>query len=778
MKTFFNSVSLIKENIKPGIEIQQNNIIDNTNILMDNEVDKILLDSKKEEDIIFYHYDRDNLIKLNYEEKSVAAFSFLEYDINTEDDKLDLDEKEIENIKTYHVLHVLKPKIELYLSYKNIEFNCTFMRNIYSYAEEIGFENTIGYLLPLIQDLTYQKNKNTNILIAFLNSFEQLLIYFKQFDKENCIIFNKLLPILAEILTTKKDTNLLHKTVNSLKFLIDNITIEECLNNIIPLLIQMANDEENEIGQMISIQIFSDKASILGGNNIEVYILPMFESFSENINEKLRVYCIQYMIPLFENINFEIIQTKFIKIYRNFSKDKSYLIRKLSCNLLPSVCKTILNNNNNYNPETSIKKEELISKNILEIFYSFIKDNEMQNNALCILGEFLSYLNEEVIAANENILTFYIDRLQKLFKNKYIDSKTIYEACYSFPGILLSYYSKIKSEEIKNKNWLLLKPIYIEFIRSKEFRIKNSIAASFGAIASILDEKILEKEICPLIIQMFYNNSPKIKNVIILVIPKVLPHIKDMKLKLEFLSLYKKGFDNIKNYKTWRDKINYVKGIKHMGEIFDIDIIFKDLVRMLITMCFDTFNVIRIKAAKTLSHFLLKFLIMENEENNDNKINYKQNAINILNNFGKCKHYHYRQLFIYFCKKILTNEKIFKEYGFNLLNDLSYDKVINTRYTLSHFLSNIWNKNKDEYNWIKNDEKMIEIIYRLKNDNENEVKKCLENIDINLKIDEKKVLEKITVNDKFIDEFKNLKDIFGFEPFLGKTWIKEKIKEK
>ena len=178
MKTFANSINLIKQGIQPGKAIEDNNNIDNSNLYLDNEVDKILLDSKKEEDIIFYHYGKNSLIKLNYEEKSVAAFPFLEYDINTEEEKIELDEKEIENIKTYHVLHVLKPKIELYLSYKNIEFNCLFMSNMHSYAEEIGFENTIGYLLPLIQDLIYQKNKNTNILISFCDCFEKLLIFF------------------------------------------------------------------------------------------------------------------------------------------------------------------------------------------------------------------------------------------------------------------------------------------------------------------------------------------------------------------------------------------------------------------------------------------------------------------------------------------------------------------------------------------------------------------------------------------------------------------------
>ena len=109
---------------------------------------------------------------------------------------------------------------------------------------------------------------------------------------------------------------------------------------------------------------------------------------------------------------------------------------------------------------------------------------------------------------------------------------------------------------------------------------------------------------------MYLNNNIKIKNTIITVIPKILLHIKDIKTKLEFLSIYKKGFDSIKYSKTWRDKIHYAKGIKQMGELFDIDIMFKVLVKMLIEMCFDPFNVIRIKAAKTLSIIINKMRLI------------------------------------------------------------------------------------------------------------------------------------------------------------------------
>ena len=179
----------------------------------------------------------------------------------------------------------------------------------------------------------------------------------------------------------------------------------------------MGNNDKNELGQSISVQIFSDKASLLGGEVIELYVLPMFESFSESINENLRIYCIRYMIPLFENINYNIIETKFIKIYNNFSKDKSFQIRKLSCNMLPMVCKTILNNNNNYDINNNIKKEDLISKNLLNNFFSFTEDEikEIQNSALSIFGEFISYLDKNIIINNPKLLEYYIAKIDKLF---------------------------------------------------------------------------------------------------------------------------------------------------------------------------------------------------------------------------------------------------------------------------------------------------------------------------------------------------------------------------
>ena len=96
--------------------------------------------------------------------------------------------------------------------------------------------------------------------MAFIETFEKLLIYIKQFDKRHVIMINKNLPIIQNILNTKKAMNLLNKAVNVLNFLMDNITMGECLNYLFPIIIEMGNNERNEIGHTIYIRIFSEKA--------------------------------------------------------------------------------------------------------------------------------------------------------------------------------------------------------------------------------------------------------------------------------------------------------------------------------------------------------------------------------------------------------------------------------------------------------------------------------------------------------------------------------------
>ena len=120
----------------------------------------------------------------------------------------------------------------------------------------------------------------------------------------------------------------------------------------------------------------------------------------------------------------------------------------------------------------------------------------------------------------------------------------------------------------------------------------------------------------------------------------------------------------------------------------------------------------------------------------------------------------------------MEDETVFMEMIFDLIENLSYDKVINVRITLGSFLQKIWNKKQAQYKWVKTNKKMLELIYRLKNDESPDVNMTLKEINID---DVKKgltgsnlndILLKKDINKEFDNKFEELKSLMGFTPTI------------
>ena len=706
--------------------------------------------NKKEliEDIIFIH-NLYGVRRLELPNKKAIPISmtFIEYDdLNQE---LILDEKEMEGIKTEQLLNILKPKIEKYLTYKDIEFNSTFMKNLYSYAEEIGFDNTLGCLFPLIQELTFKKNIKNKIIYSFLEGLDNFLKYLMKYDSDHQIMLKKILPIIDQILNYKNDTKLINKAIDSLKLIISLMTKEEIHSDLIPLIIGLSNNENNINAKKLSLRIFNENAKILGTELIEIYVIPQLESISDDRSEDLRICCINNMLNICENVSYNVLKSKMIRIFQALSYDDCPLIRQKCCEMIPAICK--------------ISRSELVSQYILPIFFLLTNDPEeiIKNTALGIFGEFIFYLQREDIKLHTGLLQFYINQIMHLYEcKKNITNVTpLYKCAYSFPSVLLAYYRKVSS-----KKWNDLKTVYMKFVNDVNPKIKKTIANSFGEVAKILDPTISETELYPLILTMYNANNQNIKNIIISILPEYLYSINDKKTKLNVIDLLKNSLNNIINSKKWREKINFLKTLGRLINIYDNDIMFNEIFFMCIKLCFDTANKVRIKAARKLSKLLSQFLSSDDQ--------YKIKALVIIRMFATCIHYHYRQLFIYICKKLFEDENLFMEMVFELIEDLSYDKIINVRITLGNLLNKGWQKKQAPFKWIKINKKILEVIYRLKNDESNDVKNTLKDINIDdikkgLNYDDyNKINTPKNVNENFNNKFEELKVLLGFTPTI------------
>ena len=698
------------------------------------------------EDIIFIHnYCEVKKLEKPNKKANPISMTFIEYDDLNQD--IVLDEKEMESIKTEQILNILRPKIEKYLTYTDLEFNCTFMKNLYSYAEEIGFDNTIGCLFPLIQELTFKKDINEKIIYSFFEGINNFLKYLIKYDTDHQIILQKILPIIDHILNSKKDTKMINSSLEALKQIISLMKKEEIHSELIPLILGLSNNESNVNARKLSLMIFNENAKLLGTELIELYVIPQLESISEDRDEELRRCCVNNMINIFENVSYNVLKSKMIRIYQTLSYDDCASIRQKCCEMLPAICK--------------ISRSELVSQYLLPIYFLLTNDPEdsIRNTALSIFGEFIFYLQREDIKIHTGLLQFYINQIMSLYEcKKNISNITpLYKCAYSFPSVLLAYYRKVSS-----KKWNDLKTVYMKFVNDKDPKIKKTIAYSFGEVAKILDPKISETELCPLILTMYNTNNQEIKNIIISILPEYLYSIKDKETKLSFIDIFKSSLKKLNNSKRWREKITFLKTIGRLINIYDNNTMFNEIFFMCIQLCFDPVYKVRVKAGKNLSKLLLQFLSADDQ--------YKIKALVIIRMFATCIHYHYRQLFIHMCKKLIEDETLFMEITYELIEDLSYDNIMNVRVTLGNFFNKAWTKKQAPFRWIKTNKKMLEMIYRLKNDKIDEVKNTLKDINIEdvkkeLNYDDySKIMIPKNVNENFNNKGEEIKVLLGFTP--------------
>ena len=747
--------SFIGESEIENIENNNFNGLSDSLIMNNKNYKKTILEENVKEEIIFIHYFQ-KVRKLEFPSKSFKEeFSFYDYEDEINDYSELCNTEILEIIREEQILNILKSKIEKYLTYKDIKFNCIFMSNLYSYAEEIGYENTLGFLFPLIHELKYNTDINTSIYVAFFDGLEKLVNFFIKYDKEKKILFEKIIPIIKEVLYTKKDIVVLNKAIEQLKIIMLKITREEFYQNILPMLIELANNDKNEFGQETSMEIFNDTAYLLGNEIIEFCILPHYQAFSMDDNEDIRRCCISNIIHICENINYDALENKLIIIYSKFANDPSKMNRKICCDLIPSLCK--------------ISKTDSLLNQLLKVYLILINDKEIFVKAQClsIFGEFISYLKVEVIKENPELFEFYYNYFFIIYNDKnYKDATTIIKCAFSFPSVLMTYYKKLNSIDYLNK----LRNIYETLINDKNIKIKKTITNSFAEVSKILGYKLSEEELSPLILKMFNNNDNKIKENIIEILPDYIKSINNFDIKLEYLNIIKNCFLNAKKSKNWRNKIYLIKFTGKTIGVYNNDILFIEIFYFCIEMCFDKFNKVRKKAAKTLSKLILYFLNIKIQSSNDSI--YKENCDKILKMFATSIHYQYRQLFIYMCKNIILDENLLNNNIINLLEDLSFDKVINVKITLGNFIYKYWIKSEknEEYSFIKKNNKILEIIYRLKNDYDFDVRKTIEKIDSQLlskeikNFDLKRILNKRDVNNSFTNNFKEIKTMFGFSP--------------
>ena len=142
----------------------------------------------------------------------------------------------------------------------------------------------------------------------------------------------------------------------------------------------------------------------------------------------------------------------------------------------------------------------------------------------------------------------------------------------------------------------------------------------------------------------------------------------------------------------------------------------------------------------------------------------------IIESFALCAHYHYRQLFLYICKSLFKCEQLFKEFLLDMFIDLTFDKVVNVRFTCAKILT----KGIAKYEWMKNDDNIQSIVKMFKEQRESKVlREMMEHVEV--KEGAAIIDKRNNVNTKFNRKMELIAQMFKFtSTSLGNSlWLKD-----
>lgn len=133
---------------------------------------------------------------------------------------------DIDNISTLdndELLSMVKAKVQSYHSEGDVNMKSSFIDNITFYAKEIGFENTVDILLPVIKKI---KSENDTVKTKFLSNVHKLSIYLDS-CKGYTIVRDQILPIVSAFFTYKQNTKIVDLACEAFIHIAELITEED-----------------------------------------------------------------------------------------------------------------------------------------------------------------------------------------------------------------------------------------------------------------------------------------------------------------------------------------------------------------------------------------------------------------------------------------------------------------------------------------------------------------------------------------------------------------------
>lgn len=219
------------------------------------------------------------------------------------------------------VIKQLRDRLKKY-SETDIPNKITFVENFAHYIKQVGLEETVDSILPIILKIPKEKDQ---IVERFLIPFEDVVKRINDFGEEGYKLLKEhFVNVIEEIFKYKKDERILKLNSDALVSLTKYIKEEDRGGCILTIVITMAHDDEDEKNRVLACKLFNDLAVILGQELLELYVVPQVASFADDQSAMVRKTVAGNFMNICNGVSKQCFKSRLLPVYKKLSGDSLF----------------------------------------------------------------------------------------------------------------------------------------------------------------------------------------------------------------------------------------------------------------------------------------------------------------------------------------------------------------------------------------------------------------------------------------------------------------------
>jgi serine/threonine-protein phosphatase 4 regulatory subunit 1 len=187
------------------------------------------------------------------------------------------------------ILQTIIGRIKTFTQTNDDNYKKSFLENLTSYSQNIGFENTCDMIVPILSKIL---DDSCTMKINLMKIFPDFISYITTQKGGYNVLKNNLLNLISELLTDRSDEELKNLVYSNFIRIANCLNVDDLGNLILTKLLQLANDDSEETtkieNRILAARLFSDLGLKLGKEYCELYIVPQIASLADDPSFRVR----------------------------------------------------------------------------------------------------------------------------------------------------------------------------------------------------------------------------------------------------------------------------------------------------------------------------------------------------------------------------------------------------------------------------------------------------------------------------------------------------------